>query len=367
MPQLVWEANSKGEVTYYNDRLAEFSGAKKDENGKWNWEGLVHSEDLEATQTEWHNAVTKGRIYQTEHRLQRKDGSYKWFLSRALPHKDEKGNVMKWFGTTTDIQASKEYASTLEEEVQKRTYELKELNASLQQSNSELQQFAHVASHDLKEPLRKVKTFSNRLMDDPKSSFSENSKLYLKKINSATDRMNIMIEGVLNYSMLNAFHSKIEKVNVNELIQNIESDLEILISEKSAKIYYHNLPALEGASVLLYQLFYNLINNSLKFSKKDEEPVIIISSSTIKKDDKDFAEIKIVDNGIGFEQEFAEKIFETFLRLNSKDQFEGTGLGLSLCKRIAERHGGAIEAFGEPDKGSSFVIHLPLKQESKSI
>ena len=367
VPQLVWVANPNGDVLYYNDRVAEFSGAKKKTDGMWKWEGLVHPDDFDTTEQAWRESVKKGTVYQVEHRIKMKNGEYRWFLSRAVPHKNEKGEIIKWFGTATDIHSSREHAAILEEEVQKRTQELNELNTSLQQSNNELQQFAHVASHDLKEPLRKIKTFAGRLSDDQQSSFSENGKIYLNKINSATDRMGLMIEGVLNYSMLTAAHQKIEKVDLNETIKNIEADLEVSIAQKAAKIYFSNLPVVEGASILLYQLFYNLIYNSLKFSKPDEAPSIKISSAIVDRNENKFAEIKISDNGIGFEQEFAEKIFETFLRLNSKDMFEGTGLGLSLCKRIAERHGGFIKAIGDPGKGATFVTYLPLKQDNRNI
>jgi PAS domain S-box-containing protein len=367
VPQLVWVADPNGEVLYYNDRVSEFAGAKKNVDGKWRSEGLVHEDDSIATQIAWKEAVEKGTDYQIEHRIRMKDGNIRWFLSRAFPYRDEQGTVIKWFGTATDIHASKMNAAILEEEVKKRTKELNETNLSLLQSNNELQQFAHVASHDLKEPVRKIKTFTNRLMEDSGSAFSDTGKLYIGKVNSAADRMNIMIEGVLNYSMLSAAHQRIEEVDLNETLKNIEADLEVIISQKQASVQYRNLPTVEGASVLLYQLFYNLVNNSLKFSRPDECSVITILSSLTKKDEKEWVEITINDNGIGFEQEFAEKIFETFLRLNSKDQFEGTGLGLSLCKRIIERHGGTIKAFGEPDKGASFVISLPLKQEKRNI
>lgn len=366
VPQLVWVADSNGDVLYYNNRVSEFAGASKKQDGNWSWEGLIHPDDLNETARAWRASVKNGTTYQVEHRVQMKNGAYRWFLSRAFPHRDENGNTLKWFGSATDVHISKTQATILEEEVKKRTKELNESNISLMQSNHELQQFAHVASHDLKEPVRKIKTFTSRLLDDKGSSFSETGKLYLDKVNSAADRMNIMIEGVLNYSMLSAAHQKIEKVDLNKTIETIESDLEVLISQKSATIHYQNLPIVEGASVLLYQLFYNLLNNSLKFSKPDTPAVIEISSSKTEKDQTEFAVITITDNGIGFEQEFAQKIFETFLRLNSKDKFEGTGLGLSLCKRIVERHGGSIEAKAEPDKGSSFVIHLPLKQQKET-
>lgn len=367
MPQLVWVAEPGGEVVYYNDRIIEFAGAEKKEDEKWKWDGMVHKDDVKATGDAWKKAVKNGTIYQAEHRIQMKDGSYRWFLSRAYPQKDENGNLIKWFGTATDIHSAKKYSAILEEEVKKRTQELQQMNVSLQQSNHELQQFAHVASHDLREPLRKIKTFSGRLTGDHHSNLSDKAKVYLDKINSAADRMNIMIEGVLNYSMLNASYQKIAPVDLNETIHHIETDLEVLIAQKSAKIKYGKLPVIDGASVLLYQLFYNLINNSLKFSKPHVDTLIEITSANFENGGKEFAEIKLKDNGIGFEQEFAEKIFETFLRLNSKDQYEGTGLGLSLCKRIAERHGGWIKATGETGTGAIFEITLPLKQEENII
>jgi PAS domain S-box-containing protein len=365
VPQLVWVANAKGEITYYNNRIAEFAGAGQAGDGQWYWADLIHPDDLEATEKAWSTAIQNGSIYQIEHRVQMKDGSYKWFLSRTLPHKDEEGNIIKWFGTATDIHASKEQATILEEEVKKRTAELKELNTSLQQSNQELQQFAHVASHDLKEPLRKIRTFTGRLAHDPENLFSEKSKTYLEKINTATDRMSAMIEGVLNYSVLNANEQCIEPVDLNEILKNIEADLELLIAEKEARLQYEKLPVIEGSSVLLYQLFYNMVNNSLKFSRPGTPPLIRITAT--EDNDKARTRIRIDDNGIGFEQEYAERIFESFTRLNSKDQFEGTGLGLSLCKRIAERHGGHIQAEGRPGVGARFIITLPLTQSCQRI
>ncbi|ANE50454.1 ATP-binding protein [Flavisolibacter tropicus] len=367
VPQLVWAANEAGKITYYNDRVAEFAGAYKNEDDTWSWQGLVHPDDAKATENAWSQALEHGTVYQAEHRVQMKDGSYRWYLSRGYPYKDKDGNIIKWFGSATDIHASKEHATILEAEVKKRTAELSELNVSLKRSNSELQQFAHVASHDLREPLRKIKTFIGRLADDPGNSLTERSTTFVQKVNSASDRMFSMIEGVLNYSVLNTSDQRIEAVQLSTLIQNIESDLELLITQKKAVIRYSALPVIEGSAVLLYQLFYNLINNSLKFSKPDTPPVIDIDATDEHGHEKEWTLIKVQDNGIGFEQEYAEKIFESFTRLNSKDQFEGTGLGLSLCKRIVERHGGYIEATGELDKGASFSIHLPIIQNRKSI
>jgi PAS domain S-box-containing protein len=367
VPQLVWVADKFGIPYYYNERVSEFNGIKKNEQGVWEWEVFVHPDDLEITRKEWGHAVANGTLYQVEHRLGGLDGSYRWYLSRALPFKNDKGEILKWFGSSTDIQASKEQSAILEEEVIRRTAQLNELNTVLHQSNYELQQFAHVASHDLREPLRKIKTFTERLSLDPGNTFTEKSKVFIDKINSASDRLFTMVEGVLNYSVLNASKQSIEFVDLNIVVDNIKSDLELLIQKKNAVISHSLLPVVEGSSVLLYQLFYNLINNAIKFSRPDEDPVILITTSPGTTNGKPCFNISISDNGIGFEPEYADKIFESFIRLNSKDKFEGTGLGLSLCKRIVERHSGQISAESVPGQGSTFHFCLPVKQNSNRL
>jgi signal transduction histidine kinase len=294
------------------------------------------------------------------------------FIFEPLKDSDNviEGIVAVGFDVTAQVIARRkieENEAFLEEEVRRRTQQLNELNISLQQSNNDLQQFAHVASHDLKEPLRKVKVFSGRLADDPGTKFSDKSRIYIEKINSAVDRMFMMVEGVLHYSMMNANSQTVECVDLNTVFQNIESDLELPISQKSAKLEYSKLPSVEGAMVLIYQLFYNLVNNSLKFSKDGVDPYIKVSSSIVQKNGKDYAQINVEDNGIGFEQDQAQRIFNTFERLNSKDRYEGTGLGLSLCKRIAQRHGGSIEAHGREEQGAIFIVELPVKQPKNTI
>lgn len=366
VPQLVWIAEPSGRVIYYNDRVSEFSGAKKLEDGSWNWEGLVHPDDAAATAAAWETAVKTGNIYQAEHRIQKKDGSFRWYLSRGYPHHDEHGNISKWFGTATDIHVAKEYAHILEEQVQQRTFELQELNKILQQSNDDLQQFAHVASHDLKEPLRKIKTYSGRLADDDQTILSERSATFLHKMNSATDRMFSMIEGVLSYSTVNAGEEPYELIDLNETVREIKTDLELLIQDKNAIITSEQLPFIEGVPVLIYQLFYNLLNNALKFSSPGIQPVINISSQVVESGNRNFAEIAITDNGIGFDKSQAEKIFDPFARLNSKDKYEGTGLGLSLCKKIVQRHGGTISAQSIKNSGAKFTIRLLTQQKTNA-
>ena len=255
----------------------------------------------------------------------------------------------------------------LELEVKNRTLELSLLNISLQRSNEDLQQFAHVASHDLKEPVRKIRTFGSRLQDEYGELLPDRARLFLDKIHNATERMFSMIDGVLAYSMLNASGQPIEKIDLNETLKNIEFDLEIFIQQKKAIIKKGHLPTIEGAPVLIHQLFYNLLNNSLKFSQAGTPPIIYISGEITGTTDEPVAEIGFADNGIGFDQQHAMTIFDTFARLNSKDKYEGTGLGLSLCKKIVERHHGTITAMGTKNRGAVFTIKLPLIQNEKSI
>lgn len=234
----------------------------------------------------------------------------------------------------------------------------------LERSNEELQQFAHVASHDLKEPVRKIRTFGSRIMTDFADDLPDKAKYYLEKIDSAASRIYAMIDGVLRYSSLNIADQAAEPVPLDKIMLQVQEDLELMIRQKNAVISWQQLPVIEASPLLIYQLFYNLVNNALKFSKAGVAPVISISSTihTAGDNNRPFAMIRIADNGIGFKQDFAGKIFKTFIRLNSKDQYEGTGLGLSLCQKIAERFGGSIQAEASDGEGAVFTVMLPLNQ-----
>lgn len=240
--------------------------------------------------------------------------------------------------------------------------QVKEKTKDLQRSNKDLMQFAHVASHDLKEPVRKIKTFINRLQTESEATLSEKSQLFIDKIQNATDRMYQMIDGILIYSELNTPKQAVSKIKLDDIILAIENDLEVKIQDKAAVIIKDKLPEIEGAEVLIYQLFLNLLSNSLKFSKKNTAPIIKISGSYLQLNKMEMVKIVVNDNGIGFDPDYATEIFGTFARLNSKDDFEGTGLGLALCERIVSRHGGTISANASLGIGAEFIILLPIKQ-----
>ncbi|WP_281633431.1 PAS domain-containing sensor histidine kinase [Flavobacterium luteolum] len=361
VPQIIWTSNPEGFIDYYNSRWYEYTGFNEHEFGDSSWMPVLHPDDVSMVSKNWYQSVHAGTSYQIEFRLKNiNTGEYRWFLSKALPIRDKEGVITNWFGTCTDIHEQKSITEKLEILVAERTKEL-------QRSNDDLQQFAHVASHDLKEPVRKIKTFLSRLEDHLSEQLDESSSKYIERIHVAADRMFTMIDGVLAYSKINADLQKATVVDLNEVIKNIESDLEIALQKTGGKIYYEELPVVEGASVLLYQLFYNLINNSIKFAREEVSPQITIKANEQIEDGRRAAVITVEDNGIGFEDNQTGRIFETFTRLNSKDRYEGTGLGLSLCKKIAERHGGSITATGIADKGAVFSITLPFEQKEKDI
>ncbi len=247
--------------------------------------------------------------------------------------------------------------------------ELERKRIEIEKSNRELEQFAHVASHDMKEPVRKIKVYTDRLESEYGSELNEQAKIYIHKVIDAADRLNNMVEGVLNYSTVNNSDDPFSIIDLAQIIGEIQQDLELMIEQKEAVIDFDGCLPFEGIHFLIYQLFYNLIINSLKFSRTGVRPVISILCKLLSDVEKvennlhegDYIQIIQQDNGIGFDQENAEKIFNTFIRLHSRAEYEGTGLGLTLCKNIVERHQGTISASGKEREGALFTILLPVK------
>lgn len=307
-------------------------------------------------------ATTNGRAIHEGWRV-RKDKSLFWGSTVITAVHDEQGNIVGFTKVTRDLTERK----MAEDQLLRSARKLEQKNAELVHSNNELEQFAYVASHDLQEPLRKIQAFSSLLeksLNDPTEA-----KKYFDKITSAASRMSVLIRDLLNYSKLSKSDEKLTPTDLNQVLKEVLTDFELLIREKEAEIHTAPLPVIMGIPHQLHQLFLNLISNALKFSRIP--PVIEISSERILpsaleragnlRTDKKYVQISVKDNGIGFDPQYSEKIFTIFQRLNTRNSYSGTGIGLALCRKIVENHHGSISAMGEPDKGAVFRVILPLE------
>ncbi len=251
--------------------------------------------------------------------------------------------------------------------------QLKDQIQLLYESNKELEQFAYVASHDLQEPLRKITSFSDLLMEQYKANMGGDGELYLERIHNSASRMRLLITDLLNYSRVSRIQP-IEQIDLDAIFVAVKDDLEIQIKEKKATIEVSKLPSIAGNNSEFRQLFQNLISNSLKFSIQGVRPHISIAAEDASVEElkhlagydasKQYLSIKITDNGIGFNQEYADKIFIIFQRLHGRDEYDGTGIGLAICKKISEKYGGTIYARSFPGKGATFIILLPKMHSS---
>lgn len=238
--------------------------------------------------------------------------------------------------------------------------ELASYTNSLEKSNTELQQFAYAASHDLQEPLRKIQTFGSRIEAKYSDVLDERGNQYLARMQNAAGRMQILIQDLLSLSRVTTQALPLEDTDLNIVMEGVLSDIEIQIEKSRAEITVETLPTIKADATQMRQLFQNLITNSLKFAREDVMPKINVSAITKVNTLAPKIEICFSDNGIGFDQQYAERIFSVFQRLHGRGEYEGTGVGLALCRKIVERHNGTIIANGNVNEGATFIITLPI-------
>lgn len=317
---------------------------------------FVHPDDKETFATYMDAIVEKKKLPFVYYKIIRPDYEIRYFKTTGKIVTDQQGSKIM-LGINFDI--TDEHLLNIE---------LQERNKELEKSNKELASFNHVASHDLQEPLRKIQTFISRVSDADKAVMSESAKNYITKIESSAKRMRVLIDDLLLFSRTNTTKKEFIKLNLNELLDNAESELAEIIEEKKAVIRTNKLPKLSVIPYQIEQLFINLIGNSLKYSRPGVEPEISISSEKISSSEypeileqsvKKFHKITFTDNGMGFDPQFKETIFVLFQRLHSKTDYPGTGIGLAICKKIVENHKGHITADSTIGKGSTFTVFLP--------
>ncbi|MGN7888580.1 PAS domain-containing sensor histidine kinase [Dyadobacter sp. 22481] len=369
LPQFVWTADANGNLNYFNRSMTNYSGHTGEEIERSGWLQLVHPDDQEESQLLWNEAIKEGTDFMFEHRLKRFDGEYRWYQCRAIPQYNANGAIEMWVGTSLDIHDNRLFIDQLETKVQERTQQLIVANNELIRTNMELAQFAYVASHDLQEPLRKIQTFATRILETENANLSERGKDYFNRMQASSTRMQQLIVDLLAFSRANVAEKHFESTDLNQVLQNVKEQLCDTIQAENAIITSDLLPVRDVIVYQFEQLFMNLIANALKFTGPDRAPVIEIRSGEVHgaaiplagaNAARHYQYISFTDNGIGFDPQFKDRIFQVFQRLHNRSSYEGTGIGLAICKKIVENHKGLIDAVGRPGIGSTFIIYLPF-------
>lgn len=354
IPIPVWTCDANGDCNFINDRWLAYTGSTLEDNLGRGWSKFIAPDDLEGVSAAWQSAVASGASeFDYEFRLISKDGELRRFSSHGVRIDDaeDEDNAI-WFGCAIDVEAERAFKETLEELVKERTEELTAVN-------NELEQFNYIAAHDLREPLRVVRGFSDLLRDSVGPELSGESLQYLEFIDQSVVRMQQLIDSLLQLSRIGRSKTEFTKVNARDCIDAALENLSAQIEQRGCTIKIaENLPILYGNESQLVQVFQNLISNAVKFSR-EEQGVIEIESSV----DGDLAVISIKDNGIGIEEQFIERVFVPFQRLHSREEYDGSGIGLSIVKKIVELHRGRIKVESKKGEGSTFSVLLKIWKE----
>lgn len=351
-----WDLKSNRFI--FSDNLYRLLGCEPQsfEANAENYLKFVHPDDRHIVSNGSESTRLSGMVFPRTYRIIRKDGELRYLKSMGKIIADKKGNL-------THVSVAKDIT-----QFQLSNLALEKRNQELEQSIAELESFNHVASHDLQEPLRKIQTFISRISEKDQLHMDENSKEYFARIQASVSRMRTLIDDLLLYSRTTKTDKNFEKSDLNLLLENTLQELSQQIEEKNAVINSSKLPALRVIPFQIQQLFYNLISNSLKYSKSGITPIINIDCRKTDAHEnpelfsdagKKYYKISVSDNGMGFEQDYATKVFELFSRLHINDDFPGTGIGLSICKKIADNHSGVIIAESKPNEGATFSVFLP--------
>ena len=324
------------------------------------YEKHIDPDDYKSGLVRRHESMLDKDEYIWQYRITTVQGELRWLETYGHYLRNEAGKIIRVFGITRDITRLKLYEHSLETKI-------RELN----RSNAELEEFAYVASHDMQEPLRKLLTFSERLNTKFSNVLQEEGQLYIERMVAAANNMRLLIDNLLEFSRIARTGDAFEKTSLDQILRKVLADLEVTIEETRTKVDAGPLPVIEAKPEKMKQLLINIISNAIKFRKPTEAPVITIQCTALTRQDtnehgldqqKKYFRIAIADNGIGFEQEYAERIFQIFQRLHGKAEYPGSGIGLAICKKIVDYHNGLIYANGELGKGATITIILPEKQ-----
>jgi len=390
VPDVVWRADPQGNFLYVSPNVQRLCGLEPEELVGRSRFSLVFPADQEMVRKKYELLFSRGKEMSIRYRMRGKSGRWLWVHDRARPtsHTEEICYADGVFSDVTRLQKVEaelaEYRAWLEELVEERTREvhlvneqllrevaerqqtqqaLERLTARLSRSNAELEQFAHVASHDMKEPLLLIVAFAERLLVKWGGSPDDRGLEYIRRILRAARQLQMLVDDILQLCRVDSEPREFAAVDLAPLLREVCADLEERIRQSGGKVRLGELAVVQGDRVQLRQLFQNLLSNALKYRKEDVPPLVEVRSRLLP---GRLCEITVQDNGIGFAEEEAARIFQPFVRLHGRGKYEGSGMGLTTCEKIVTRHGGGISARSRPGNGSIFIIQLPLAAASSA-
>lgn len=335
----------KGTIIHVNDKFCEISKYSREELIGKNHRIINSGYHSKEFFVELWKTIGSGKVWEGEVQNRAKDGSLYWVYTTIVPFLKEDGKPY-------------EYVSIRYEITQRKIAEER-----LKASNEELQSFATIAAHDLQEPLRKIQTFGERLKVKGQSILTPELLDYVNRIQVSSTRMRSLIDDLLSYSRVATRASPFEKIDLNKIVEEVLSDLEVRIEQLKAQVHVSQLPSIEADPSQMRQLVQNLLSNAIKFHKPDLAPEVFISAQV----EGNWCNFEVKDNGIGFDEKYLDRIFAIFQRLHGRHEYEGTGVGLAVCRKITERHGGTLLARSSPGAGATFVAKLPVRQKKNQL
>jgi PAS domain S-box-containing protein len=332
-----------------------YTGKPEKEQLGYRWLEQLHPDDKDRTVSKWMDKVKSGERFDSEFRIRRNDGVYHWFKTTAVPMRDVEGNILKWFGSNTDIDEIKE----AEEQLRKLNAELEDRvatrTAGLEASNKELEAFSYSVSHDLRAPLRHVSGYVELLAKHFQSELSEKGLHYLDSISDSAHQMGKLIDDLLQFSRTGRAEIHLSQLDMNGIVHEAVESVSKDNPDRAIEWVVGKLPSVSGDDATIRLVWINLLSNAAKFTRTRAKAVIEIGAKAGTKEVIYF----VRDNGVGFNMKYAQKLFGVFQRLHSTEEFEGTGVGLAIVRRIITRHGGRTWAEAELDKGATFYFSIP--------
>jgi PAS domain S-box-containing protein len=356
IPQLAWVAHADGFIYWYNKRWYQYTGTTPEQMEGWGWQ-IVHDPTfLPKVMENWTASIASGQQFEMSFPLRGADGQFRTFLTRVYPFKDSEGRVVQWFGTNTDVETLKQAEEIINKHNEELEQKVMQRTGLLEAANKELEAFSYSVSHDLRAPLRSVNGFTKILLEDYGAMLDEEGRRICGIISSSASQMGELIDDLLNFSRIGRTSLNHSPIDMKKMTRVIYEGITSPAERNRIELKIGKLHNSFGDVKLLGQVWTNLISNAIKYTSKNETAKISVGSTS----SDNMITYCIKDNGVGFDMQYAHKLFGVFQRLHSETEFEGNGVGLAIVQRIILKHGGKVWAEGESGKGATFFFSLPV-------